>query len=83
AFGADAVWLTPRCADPLYRKSVRVSMGGSLFVPWARVDDAGDAAERLRARGLRVLALTPDAQAAPLAGVAPGLPGRGTALLLG
>ena len=38
AFGVDAVLLTPRCADPLYRRSVRVSLGHALRVPFARVD---------------------------------------------
>lgn len=37
ALGADAVLLTPDCADPLYRRSVRVSMGAVLEVPWARL----------------------------------------------
>ena len=37
AFGAGAVLLTPGTADPLYRKSVRVSMAGTLTVPFARV----------------------------------------------
>ena len=37
AFGADGVFLTPRCTDPLYRKAVRVSMGGTLQLPFARV----------------------------------------------
>ena len=35
--GADAVLVTPRCADPLYRRSVRVSMGTVLQVPWTRL----------------------------------------------
>jgi tRNA G18 (ribose-2'-O)-methylase SpoU len=35
AFGVDAVLLDPRCADPLYRRSVRVSMGHVLRVPFA------------------------------------------------
>jgi len=37
--GADAVFVTPRCADPLYRRSVRVSMGTVLQVPWTRLPD--------------------------------------------
>ncbi|AJT40895.1 TrmH family RNA methyltransferase [Psychromicrobium lacuslunae] len=35
--GIDAVLLSPRCADPLYRRSVRVSMGTVFQVPWARL----------------------------------------------
>lgn len=45
ALGVDAVLLTPRCADPLYRRAVKVSMGAVLQVPWTRLDswprDAG------------------------------------------
>ena len=37
--GADAVLVTPRCADPLYRRSVRVSMGTVFQVPWTRIPD--------------------------------------------
>lgn len=35
--GADAILITPRCADPLYRRAVRVSMGTVFQVPWARI----------------------------------------------
>jgi tRNA G18 (ribose-2'-O)-methylase SpoU len=61
--GADAVLVTPRCADPLYRRSVRVSMGTVLQVPWARLDDWPEGADQLRASGfhLAALALADDA----------------------
>ena len=36
--GADAVLVTPRCADPFYRRAVRVSMGSVFQVPWTRID---------------------------------------------
>jgi len=39
ALGVDAVLITPRCADPLYRRAVRVSMGTVFQVPWTRVDE--------------------------------------------
>ena len=39
ALGVDAVLLSPRCADPLYRRSVKVAMGAVFSVPWTRVDD--------------------------------------------
>ena len=39
ALGADAVLVTPECADPLYRRSVRVSMGTVFQVPWTRLED--------------------------------------------
>ena len=61
--GADAVLVTPRCADPLYRRSVRVSMGTVLQVPWTRLPDWPEGAEILAAAGFHVAALTlaPDA----------------------
>ena len=39
ALGVDAVLVSPRCGDPLYRRSVRVSMGTVFQVPWARLED--------------------------------------------
>lgn len=61
--GADAVLVTPRCADPLYRRSVRVSMGTVLQVPWTRLPEWPRGAEELRAEGFHIaaLALTPAA----------------------
>jgi len=55
--GADAVLITPRCADPLYRRSVRVSMGTVLQVPWTRLEDWPLGAEQLRASGFHIAAL--------------------------
>jgi tRNA G18 (ribose-2'-O)-methylase SpoU len=61
--GADAVLVTPRCADPLYRRSVRVSMGTVFQVPWTRVEPWPGGIDRLRAAGFTVasLALAPGA----------------------
>jgi tRNA G18 (ribose-2'-O)-methylase SpoU len=61
--GADAVLITPRCADPLYRRSVRVSMGTVLQVPWTRLPEWPGGADILKADGfhLAALALTDDA----------------------
>jgi tRNA G18 (ribose-2'-O)-methylase SpoU len=60
AFGVDAVLLDPRCADPLYRRSVRVSMGHVLQVPFARVPESWpDALDHLSVAGFRRIALTP------------------------
>lgn len=81
AFAADAAVLTPRCADPLYRKALRVSMGATLRVPFARAVDAADALRRLRTRGFTVLALRAQRAAQPLAALRP-VPER-VALLLG
>ncbi|MBO3724025.1 RNA methyltransferase [Actinomyces bowdenii] len=62
ALGMDAVLVTPRCADPLYRRSVRVSMGTVFQVPWTRIDP-WPAMGELHAAGLTVaaLALSPEA----------------------
>lgn len=77
ALGWDAVLLSPRCADPLYRRSVKVAMGAVFSIPWARMDDWYDAVERLRAAGFTTVALTPEPSAVPLAHFAGyGLPDR-------
>jgi len=66
ALGVDAVLLSPSCADPLYRRSVRVSMGEVFAVPYATLEPWPDGLERVRAAGFTVLALTPAADAVPL-----------------
>ena len=82
ALGVDGVLLGPRCADPLYRRSVRVSMGHVLRVPFALLPGEWPGSlDALRAAGLTVAALTPAPDAVPLA--AAGLAGIRTALLLG
>lgn len=68
ALGAGGVILDPTSADPLYRRSVRVSLGHVLSVPWTRCPDGPG---RLRAAGWHVLALTPDPTARPLQELAP------------
>jgi tRNA G18 (ribose-2'-O)-methylase SpoU len=55
--GADAVLITPRCADPLYRRSVRVSMGTVLQVPWTRLPEWPEGADMLKAAGFHIAAL--------------------------
>jgi tRNA G18 (ribose-2'-O)-methylase SpoU len=61
--GADAVLITPRCADPLYRRSVRVSMGTVLQIPWTRLPEWPEGRDVLTELGfsLAALALAPDA----------------------
>jgi tRNA G18 (ribose-2'-O)-methylase SpoU len=63
ALGVDAVLLSPRCADPLYRRSVKVAMGAVFSVPYTRLEDWYDALPRLAADGFTTVALTlsPDA----------------------
>ena len=80
ALGVDAVVLSPRCADPLYRRAVKVSMGAVFAIPYARMTGWYDGLAELRAAGFRLLALTPD-QSAPALGELE-LTGR-AALLLG
>ncbi|HTW00491.1 MAG TPA: RNA methyltransferase [Streptosporangiaceae bacterium] len=83
ALGFDAVVLAPRCADPLYRRSVRVSMGAVFAVPYARMDDWRDGLNALRAAGFRLLALTLAADAVPIGEVAASARDGRLALLLG
>jgi tRNA G18 (ribose-2'-O)-methylase SpoU len=80
ALGVDAIFLSPRCADPLYRRAVKVSMGAVFAIPYARMTGWYDGLADLRKTGFRLLALTPDAAALPLS--APVADGR-IALLLG
>jgi tRNA G18 (ribose-2'-O)-methylase SpoU len=65
AFGFDAVLLAPRCADPLYRRAIKVGMGAVFTMPWSRLPDWYDALPKLTARGFTTVALTlaPDARA--------------------
>lgn len=81
AFGLDAVLLDPQCADPLYRRSVRVSMGHVLRIPFAVLPGIWpQSLERLHEHGFRVLALSPAAAAVPLRSVPSAAP---WAVLLG
>ncbi|WP_418277081.1 TrmH family RNA methyltransferase [Isoptericola jiangsuensis] len=91
ALGVDAVLVTPRCADPLYRRSVRVSMGTVFQVPWTRIDDWPRAAaptgrtggvDLLRELGFTVAALALSDDAVSLDDLAADPPER-LALVLG
>lgn len=72
ALGVDAVLLSPRCADPLYRRAVKVSMGATLVVPHARMTRWDEGPAELRAAGLRVVALTPAPDAVDVSSADPG-----------
>jgi tRNA G18 (ribose-2'-O)-methylase SpoU len=80
ALGVDGVILGPGCSDPLYRRSVRVSMGHVLAVPFTTAEEWPGALQFLRSKGFRILALTPRADALPLNEVRPTGP---VAILLG
>lgn len=82
ALGADAVLITPRCADPLYRRSVRVSMGTVLQVPWTRLPDWPEAGALLHDAGHEIVALALRDDAVGLDEYAGTAPDR-VALLLG
>ena len=79
AFGADAVVLDPTCCDPLYRKSIRVSVGAVLKVPFAVADSLDAIATDLTDAGFDMFALSPRGAA----DIAELVPGPRTALLLG
>lgn len=80
--GADAVLVTPRCADPLYRRSVRVSMGTVLQVPWTRLPEWDEAAPMLHAAGFTIAALALADDAVSLREFAAAAPER-VAILVG
>nr|WP_203674533.1 RNA methyltransferase [Streptomyces sp. SID13666] len=82
ALGMDAVLLSPDCADPLYRRSVKVSMGAVFSVPYARLDSWPRDLETVRAAGFKLLALTPADKATDIDEAAPHRLER-VALLLG
>ena len=69
ALGVDAVLLSPDCADPLYRRAVKVSMGAVFTVPYAVLEAWPQDLEKLRREGFSILALTPHQDAVPLAEV--------------
>ncbi len=58
ALGFDAVILSPRCADPLYRRAIKVSMGSVFWLPYARVEDWYGFPALLRELGWTSLAMT-------------------------
>ncbi len=66
AFGAEAVLLDEGCCDPLYRKSVRVSAGTALTVPYAQSGTGADMFDTLERAGFGIWCLTPRRKAAPL-----------------
>jgi tRNA G18 (ribose-2'-O)-methylase SpoU len=86
AFGAKAVLLDSDCCDPLYRKAIRVSVGATLLLPFARMARGEDAPALLERHGFASVALTPtgetllsdwhpaDRNAVLLGAEGPGLP---------
>jgi len=66
ALGFDAVLLAPRCADPLYRRSIKVGMGAVFSTPWTRLPDWYDALPDLSRRGFTTVALTLGPDSVPI-----------------
>ena len=64
--GFDGVLVSPRCADPLYRRSVRVSMGTVFDIPWTRLGSFPHDLQILRDHGFTVVAVTPHTDAVDL-----------------
>jgi tRNA G18 (ribose-2'-O)-methylase SpoU len=73
ALGFDAVLLAPRCADPLYRRSIKVGMGAVFSTPWTRLPEWYDALPSLAALGFTTVALTLAPDSTPIEEAVTGL----------
>lgn len=73
AFEFDAVLLAPRCADPLYRRSIKVAMGAVFTMPWTRLPDWYDALPALGRAGFTTVAMTLAPDAVPIEEAVRGL----------
>ena len=82
AFGADAVLVSKACADPLYRRAIKVSMGTVFQVPWTVVEDWDGCLAALAEHGFSLVALTPSADAQDLRALAAAQPDK-VAIVLG
>jgi tRNA G18 (ribose-2'-O)-methylase SpoU len=80
ALGVEAIILSPRCADPLYRRAVKVSMGAVFAIPYARMTNWHEGLAELRKAGFQLLALTPDQSAVSMDKI---VMGERVALMLG
>ncbi|MGC9665677.1 TrmH family RNA methyltransferase [Planosporangium sp. 12N6] len=81
ALGIDAVLLSPTCADPLYRRSVRVSMGEVFAIPYATLAPWPEALAQVREAGYTIMAMTPASDAVPLHTLTPAQRSRAAVLL--
>ncbi|TSD65222.1 TrmH family RNA methyltransferase [Aeromicrobium piscarium] len=82
ALGFDAVLLSPRCADPLYRRSVKVAMGAVFSLPYARIEDWYAAPDLLREHGFTSYAMSLAADSVPLDAIEIA-PGERVAVIVG
>ena len=83
AFGVDGVLLEATCADPLYRKAIRTSMGASLTMPFALAEPWPGMLHELRDQGWAVVAMTPSSRARELREVVPAITGRPIVVVVG
>ena len=83
ALNANAVLLGPACADPLYRKAIRTSMGAALTMRFAEAEPWPATLSELAAKGWVVAALTPATEAMPLRTFAAALGTQPVALVVG
>lgn len=67
ALGVSGMVLSPRCADPLYRRAIKASMGAVLSMPWARADEWPGAITMMTDHGMSAIALTPADDAVDIA----------------
>lgn len=81
--GWDGLLVSARCADPLYRRSIKVSMGTVFSLPWARLSPGIDLVDALRKAGFTVAALAVSEHAVELDDAARRLHGRRVAIVLG
>jgi tRNA G18 (ribose-2'-O)-methylase SpoU len=81
--GVDGVIFGTGCADPLYRRAVRVSMGHALLVPFAKALQWPSDLNELRDNGFRLMAMTPNPAAQTLAEAMDGLADQKVAILVG
>jgi len=63
AFGFDSLLIDQHCADPLYRRAIRTSMGTVFSLPWSRLPDWPQSARLIHDAGMAIVALTPDVSA--------------------
>jgi tRNA G18 (ribose-2'-O)-methylase SpoU len=83
ALGFDAILIDPSCADPLYRRSVRVSMGAVLTFPWTRAPLWPQELHLLHSAGFTSFSLTPDEEAGSLVDAAAAYGSGKVALVMG
>ncbi|OBJ45397.1 rRNA methyltransferase [Mycolicibacterium mucogenicum] len=79
----DAVVFGAGCADPLYRRAVRVSMGHALLVPYARAESWPGDLKLMQDNGFHLIAMTPGAGSVPLAEALAPLAGEKVGVLVG